>query len=178
MTKLEKCLGILKTYGVLVDFHGNFRAHAGKGKGEKETVSAWKRRVLGTEVADLVFYIPIEMAPQKRMSSLKQEGGANHIVRLLSQLIDLKELDNEGKLKEAQRELMEKYSTIPKRALREVVEAMDEDLEPSVREFFERFLVKTDRRVDSVELLRELAGAYNKVVAEYRKMVGIKSEKG
>ena len=161
--KEYKCSKVLKTYGVFVDFEGEYREKAGKRKAQTETVAAWKNRVLGPKVKEVVFYIPTKIAPQKKFKSLKEDGGA-HVIRVISQLTHLKELQFE----ETQEELVEQYSKIPKKTLQEIVDSFEDSLEPSVQEFLERFLSKTDRKADVRELLSELTEAFNKMVVMFR----------
>ena len=91
MSKLDKCLKILKTYGVLVDFDDECRENTGKGKANSETVAGWKKRVLGSRTESVVFYIPVEMAPQTRFKSVRARAGSSHVIRVMSQLTHLKE---------------------------------------------------------------------------------------
>lgn len=173
MSKNLKCLKILKAYGVLVDFEGAPKDGPGKGKTADETFGKWKRRVLGKDVENVLVYIPVEVPPQTRMRSLKERGGASHVVGVVSELTRLKEIELDTSLSETERDLVEQYSTIPKRTLLDVVDELGEDLEPSVREFFQRFLEGTDRRTGAKELLQELTSAYNSAVKSYRKAVNL-----
>lgn len=173
MSKNIKCLNMLKTYGILVDFDGKPKDKAGTGKLADETFGQWKRRVLGDSVDNLVVYIPVEVPPQKRMRILKQEGGAPHILRVVSEFTKLREEALDKKLSESEKELLDKFSTIPKRTLRDVVDSLEEELEPSVCEFFDRFFGDADTRISARELLLDLASAYNTAVKNFRKAANL-----
>jgi len=109
-------------------------------------------------VDDVVLYMPAyDIAPQTRMRTLRHNGCGGHLMGIFNVFRRLM-----GKSHE------EAVSTIPRTLLTRVVRGEEDDIEPSVKEFFNKFLLKTKGDVNSEKIFEDLLKAYNKVARDFR----------
>lgn len=166
--KEQYCYRILESYSLLIDFEGEVHRTKVPDAIQGETFKAWKARVLGPEVSNVRVFAPIEPRAQKRMSALKEECDASHIKRGFGTL--KRNIKNKSKVavEVAVSETVEDLSTLSKSALTLILREFTDELEPSVKEFFERFKKSTDERIDAYDLIAQLIRKHNELVKVVR----------
>lgn len=165
MDKTQKCMQIFCKYGLLIDYLGSAKNGIGKGKTDDETLCAWATRVLGTNITGLVVYQPVEFAGNKRIKTLKQETRLAHIRRLFRQVSENKDDEHNQEL----HEMSDKFSTLPKETLIDLIDEKTEHIEPETKEFFERLAEKSNEDITVNELIEKLMDAFNNVVLLHKK---------
>lgn len=140
-SKESICYRLLKRYGLLVSYSGTAFENPKKGKKDNETFGQWQKRVLGPSAEDVAVYLPAtDIAPQTRMQTLKDQGGGSHVAKIFEAFGRHKDKLQQDAMSTTEEELFEEFSTIPKKTLARVVRDLKCELEPSVQEFFDRFL--------------------------------------
>ena len=66
-------------------------------------------------------------------------------------------------------EVSERLSSLPRETLVMLIEELEDDLEPSVNEFFDRYIESTESKINTELLLKDLITKYNILVRETRK---------
>lgn len=173
MKKEEYCYRILKAYSLIVDFDGEpHRINVPSPVDADETLAQWRSRVLGPDATDVVFYQPIQAAPNTRLFTLQQRACAEHVERMFKSLAKAKDERAEKKtLDKVEKEVTavkKQLITFPRDTLEEVVETFGDRLEPSVVEFFDRFLEDTGEHIDTKSLLKQLISTYNSAAKAFR----------
>ncbi|MFT8209545.1 MAG: hypothetical protein ACMZI0_00880 [Symbiopectobacterium sp.] len=174
MKKEEYCYRILKTYSLIVDFDGEpHRINVPSPIDDAdETLAQWRSRVLGPDATNVVFYQPTQAAPNNRIATLQQRASADHVERMFKSLAKAKDERAEKKtLDKVEKEVTavkKQLITFPCDTLEEVVETFGDKLEPSVIEFFDRFLEDTGEHIDTESLLKELISTYNSAAKAFR----------
>jgi hypothetical protein len=170
MSSKEKyCYQILKTYSLIVDFDGKPPRKNVRAPKEGETYKQWKERVLGNAVTDIVIYAPIDPGPQTKISTLQNLADAEHLEKMFKTVEQIKDKKKIVAIKDAVFDTKQKLTSFSKDTLGLLLEELGDKLEPSVREFFDRFLKSARTDIDTEELLRALLYTYNDVVSMYRK---------
>jgi hypothetical protein len=184
-----KCIKILNNYDILVDFEGTCKEGFGKGKKDNETLSTWKNRVLGPDARNVRIYRPVNVPAHTKIKTLREESAGSRIKKILYEVSRMKEAELKGKISKREQELMDeinqehqnekealikRYTTVATNTLSDVVANFKDTLEPSVKEFFDKFL-KDDSRseIDIEELLTELTKRYNAAVRTFRESKGL-----
>ena len=129
---------------------------------ETETFKQWKHRVIKDPNVKITVYVPYEPAPQTRISTLIKTSGGQHLKKTFRHYERLKG----KKLVEARQELSDSYSTIAKKTLVELIDELDDELQPSVLEFFGRYIKSTEDKIGIELLLQDLIRAYNESVTK------------
>ncbi|MDP3515610.1 MAG: hypothetical protein Q8S94_00450 [Pseudohongiella sp.] len=166
--KQNYCYKILKKYSLIIDFDGTPTRKTVPSPVEGETYGQWKNRVLGDSASNVVLYTPTEPAHQTRISTLQNRAGAESLEKIFSAFGKTKEKQKKSAINEAIENTEQKYETFSRDTLRYLLEDSSESLEPSVVEFFERFLNTTNPNIDTEKLISDLMTAYNAAVRMYR----------
>lgn len=166
--KEDYCYSILKKYSLIVDFDGTPANKNAPPPLEGETFSKWKKRVLGNEVTDVVIYGPYTPAPNKKISSLQTEASADHLKKVFRFFNRTKNSQKENAVSHAIDETEKRYIHFSKKTLQLIIDELDEELEPSAQQFFDRFLKQAEPDINTEELLRSLLKTYNTAVRLYR----------
>jgi hypothetical protein len=170
MSSKEKyCYRILKAYSLIVDFDGTPSRKKVPAPKEGETYKRWKERVLGNAVRDVVLYAPIDPGPQRKISTLQNLTGAEHLEKMFKTVEKTKDKQKTAAIEKAVINTKQALISFPKDNLELLLDELGDKLEPSVREFFDRFLKSARTDIDTEELLRALLLTYNNVVSRYRK---------
>lgn len=171
MTSKENyCYGVLKKYSLIVDFDGTPTSERVPDPIEGETYSRWKDRVLGSSVDNVVLYAPTEPAPNKRISTLQNQAGAEHLEKVFQAFGREKVKQKKLAVRNAIENTEQIFTSFSKDTLEDLIAETGENLEPSVKEFFDRFLNSVSPSIDAEKLISELLKSYNKVVREYHQL--------
>lgn len=170
MSAKEKyCYRVLKTYSLLVDFDGQPDRENVPAPVPGETFKHWKKRVLGDDAENVRVYMPIEPAPQSKMERLIEQAQPGHLESIFRAI----KRTEKDKAKEAVMGAVvtttANFSTISKDTLIDILQASGEGLEPSVKEFFERFL-KSDGIIETEVVLSKLVESFNKLAREAKQL--------
>ncbi len=163
-SKENYCYRILKSHSLIVDFEGEPTRKNLPEVIKGETFKQWKKRVLGENITNVVVYTPDEPAPQTRISTLQDWSGAQHLEKIFSAFGKAKDKKKAAAIADTEKQLV----TFPKGTLDALLDEQGEKIEPSVREFFQRFLDDTEDSIDTEQLLRELIDKYNTVAKLFR----------
>ncbi len=159
------CYHILRKYGILIDGPREVLSQVKKLPSLEENITfkQWKQNVFKRNDVEIDVYIPSQPAPQTRIDTLRREGGEEHIKRILKRY---------GRFKEKKRAeyLIERMSTFPKDTLISLLDKLEDNLEESVEEFFNRYIKSAEENIDTESLLGDLIKVYNGVVHSYRKL--------
>jgi len=166
--KEDFCYSILKKYSLIVDFEGTPANKTAPPPLEDETFSKWKKRVLGSNVTDVLIYGPYVPSPNKRISSLQNEASAEHLKKVFRSFNKTKNNQKETAVNNAIDETERQFLYFSKETLQLIIDELDEELEPSVQQFFDRFLMQAEPDINTEELLRSLLKTYNTAVRLYR----------
>lgn len=169
MTKKEDyCYSILRKYSLIVDFEGTPSNKAVPSPIEDETFSKWKKRIFGNEVTNVLIYGPYVPSPNKRISSLQNEASAEHLKRVFRSFNRIKKTQKEDAVSNAIDRTERQFLFFSKSTLQVIIDELDDDLEPSVQQFLDRFLKQAEPDINTEELLRSLLKTYNTAVRLYR----------
>ncbi|MDP4028318.1 MAG: hypothetical protein Q8P42_05045 [Gallionella sp.] len=173
-TKENYCYRILKEYSLIVDFDVelpdlNYDTHVPRFVAE-ETYGQWRNRVLGPHVSNVVLYTPNASEPknQTRISTLQKRAGADHLKKIFNAINMAGKIRKKAGVNTAIEETERKFTMFARETLEDIVENSNEDLEPSVKDFFDRFLNMVEPDVDGEKIICELLNHYNEAVRSYR----------
>ncbi len=168
-TKEKYCYRILKSYSLLVDFDGQpDRENVPSPLDKNETFGQWKKRVLGANIDGVTVYGPIEVNDRTRINTLQSNFNAEHIGNIFKFQDKVKNKQNKIAVSTAIESTEKKYSTVSKDTLEDLISGYGGILEPSVKEFFDRYLEKTEDGIDAEELIGQLLKSYNDLIRQYR----------
>lgn len=163
---------MLRKYGFMID--GPEDALAALGRLPKivegETFKQWKERLFRDSTTEISVYAPYEPSPQTRISTIRRESGGEYLNLIFSRYSRFKDRKASEAIEEAEQEIIEKLSTFPRETLESILEESEDDLEPSVEEFFGRYINSTEENIETESILRDLIGTYNSVVKRCREM--------
>jgi hypothetical protein len=165
-SKERYCYRILNSHSLIVDFNGEPSHKNVPHKIDGETFKKWKERVLGNEVTDVVIYAPIAPASQTKVSTLQNLSAAKHLENVFSAFGKAKDKKKSAAVEKAVSALV----TFPRMTLEDLLEEHGDSLEPSVSEFFQRFINLKEDDIDTEAILRDLIGTYNTVVRRCREL--------
>jgi len=135
---------------------------------EGETFKQWKERVFQSNSIEVVVYAPYIPSQQTKMSTLTRDCGGEHLRKVFLRYGKFKDKKLEEAIDKNEQEVIERLSTFPKETLASLMDEFETELQPSVVEFFERYLNATDEDIDTESLLRDLFKTYNNAVAQFR----------
>lgn len=171
-SKESYCYRVFQKYSLIVDFDESFsdldysvpipNAIA------EETYGSWKARVLGDCVKNVVLYAPGEPTDKTWISTLQRRTGADHLEKFVGAIKSAEREQKQSAVNAAIEETLLKFITFPREALEDLVAASEEALEPSVTEFFDRFLKNGDADIDTEKVIAALLKAYNEAVRMHR----------
>lgn len=169
-SKEEACFRILKKYGLMIDGPRDLLANLARLPAEREgeTFKQWKGRIFPNENAEITVYAAYEPAPQTRISTLARDSGGEHLKKVFLRYGKFKDKKLEEAIEENEQEVIERLSTFPKETLASLMNEFETELQPSVVEFFERYLNAIDEDIDTESLLRDLLHTYNNAVEQFR----------
>lgn len=153
---------------MLVNFEGTPRGKNIPNPIENETFKQWKDRVLGNTVSNVVVYAPIPVAANKRVHTLQNQSSTEHIENIFHAYGKAKDQQKIAAIEETTTEITRKHVSFPKETLEIILDENQDNQEPSVREFFDRFLNSSSPDIDTEEMLRALIRTYNEAVRQYR----------
>jgi hypothetical protein len=167
-SKEAYCYRLFKKYSLIVDFDENL-SDLDYGVPipnpiAKETYGSWKARVLGDCVKNVVLYAPSEPTDKTWISTLQSRTGTNHLEKFVGAIKSAERKQKKTAVNAAIKETHLKLTTFPRDALEDLVAASKEVLEPSVTEFFDRFLKNCDSNIDTEKIIAALLKAYNEAV--------------
>ena len=156
----DPCVRILNKYGILVDAEpevldqlpGLLPPYDGD-----MTFHQWKLGTFGDAV-EVAVYAPMLPAGNTRMKTLANEWGGEHVKRVLRRRDALARQRKQDELEALQQGLSDAAgeAQVPKALLEAEVDDLDDHLQPSVREFFERELPGVQEDVSIDELLQKM----------------------
>jgi hypothetical protein len=162
---------ILKKYGFMID--GPKDALTALGRLPKivegETFKQWKARLFGDATTEISVYAPYEPIPQTKISTIRRKSGGEYMNLVFARYGRFKDRKANEAVEEAEQELIEKLSTFPRETLLSILDELEDDLQPSVEEFFGRYINSKEENIDTESILRDLIGTYNSVVKQWRK---------
>ena len=171
-SKENYCYRVFQKYSLIVDFDENFpdldysvpipNAIA------DETFGSWKARVLGDCVKNVVLYAPSKPTDKIWISTLQSRTGSDHLEKFVGAIKSAEREQKKSAVNAAIEETHLKFTTFPREALANLVEASEDVLEPSVIEFFDRFLKSGDSDIDTEAIIAALLKAYNEAVRVHR----------
>ncbi|RDL45501.1 hypothetical protein DN730_00150 [Marinomonas piezotolerans] len=190
---------LLTKYGVLVEDIGNHVKNLDRipHSVPDETFKQWKERLFGENVPDMAMYVPWIPPQQTRMSTLKDICASEHILRAMKEYRALSQDEADSVAEDARRQLKEAkkqvsnveaskkdlenqlaekdkelkaINTIPIEMLEDLFTDLGDEVQPSVKEFMERYLEEDHAELDTRKLLAQLLGLYNRAVTQYRKI--------
>jgi len=165
MSSKEKyCYKILKSHSLIVDFDGEPPRKNVPSLVEGETFKKWKNRVLGEDVENVCVYYAEEPAPQTKISTLQRWSDSEHFQRMFKKLEQEKEKKHAVAVDHAVDETIKKLETFPREVLDIILDEKKTELEPSVSQFFDRFLSGSQSDINTEELLGSLIDKYNALV--------------
>ncbi len=178
MSNERYCYRIFKKYSLLVDFEGTPHRVNVPEEIENETFARWKKRVLGSDVENVVVFVAIKPDPRTRIKTLKKWGEPNYLKKIFTMLARANREQKNEAVNEAITEAIvatENYFTnFSKETLADLLIDSEDKLEPSVQEFFNNFLNSTKEDIDTEELLKCLLVAYNNAVRAHRELSGLR----
>jgi len=167
-SKENYCYRILKSHSLIVDFEGTPTRKNVPAIVDGETFKSWKNRVLGNNVTDVVVYVPDTPAPQTKISTLQNWSGAEHLEQIFNAFGKAKDKKRIAAVETAVNETEHSLVTFSRDTLEQLLEEHGDSLEPSVRDFFKRFLNETEENINTEELIRDLIKHYNTVAKMFR----------
>ena len=167
-SKENYCYRIMNSHSLIVDFKGTPSRVKVPAVKDGETFKQWKKQVLGDEVTNVVVYIPEEPAPQTKIKTLQNWSGTQHLRQIFKAFGKSKDIKKNEAVESAKNEVEHTFVTFPRDTLDELLDEHGNSLEPSVRDFFQRFLAKTEEDIDTEVLLRDLIVSYNNIVRMFR----------
>ena len=162
--KDDYCYRILKTYSLLVDYDGKCNRVNVPSPIDGETFKAWKKRVLGAATSEVKVFSPITPAPQTKISTLQNVASGEHFERMFNARQREMSVKMTVAVGDAVVRAEQKFSSIPKDTLRDLVQEKGFDLEPSVKQFFDKFDDEVGQDIDIERLLKKLIHNYNNAV--------------
>ena len=177
-SKFEYCFKVLRTYGLLVNFDGevsrvNVPAPL---EDNDETITQWRKRVLGPDVSNLVVYMPEVLTGTRKLSKLQRAVDATHLRQVLRAQGKAKEALGLAKTEKAVEKTERMFSTFSKDTIQDYLDELGDSLEPSVKEFFERQIEKSTGEIGADKLLQDLIIRFNDVAQVHRRLVEQRKE--
>ena len=133
-----------------------------------ETFKQWKERIFGDSTIEVSVYTPYEPSPQTRISTIQRESGGECLNSVFARYSRFKDRKTNEAIEEAELEIIEKLSTFPKETLLSLLDELEDELQPSVEEFFSRYINSMEENIETENILRDLIGTYNSVVKRCR----------
>jgi hypothetical protein len=165
--KEQYCKAIAEKYGLIVNFKGaphSTRVPSPLDEGDDETFSQWTKRVLGDDVTDVSVWVPRKYGGSKRMRNVQSDAAFVHVKLLFHSVRRMETRKRRMAAEAAVEEVQRKLEGVPKDTLEDLLAELEGDLQPSVREFFDRFLDAAEEDIATEDLLRSLIGQYNELV--------------
>jgi len=135
---------------------------------DNETFKQWKQRVLGDSKTKVMVYVPYEPSPQTRISTLQKDCGGDYLNLIFSRYGRFKDKQTSEATQEVEQDIIEQLSTLPKETLQVILDDLEGKLEPSVEEFFKRYLDSEEENIDTESIMKDLIGTYNSTVKQWR----------
>lgn len=134
----------------------------------KETFKQWKTRVFGKSVRVKV-YTPYEPESNTHMATLARDSGGEHLKNIFGKYGESKDRKLEIAIDTTEQKTVERFSTFPKETLALLLDEFESELQPSVEEFFKRYLTSTTENINTESLLTDLIKTYNDAVIQFRR---------
>lgn len=170
-SKEEYCFRVMRKYGLLVDFDGDAATiNVPRPLDGDETLSNWKKRVLGPDVSNVTVYFPDVINGRRKLSNLQAAVGADHLRNVVRAHSKVKNTLAEVRIGSAVEKVTEKYKNYSKDMLKELTAELGDTLEASVNEFFKRLANEMPDNIDAEALIKKLIISYNKTARICREM--------
>ena len=170
-SKEEYCFRVMRKYGLLVDFDGEAATNNVPSPLDgDETLTNWKKRVLGPEVSNVIVYVPDVVNGRRKLSNLQATVGADHLRSVVRAHSKVKNTLAEARIDSAVDKITEKFKNYSKDMLKELTAELGDTLEASVEEFFKRLTKEMPENIDAEALLKKLIISYNKTARICREM--------
>lgn len=185
--KEEAILFFLKKYGILIEFgDDSFLNYKKKVRiDEEDTFKKWKEKVFGNPNAIITVFGESRPSNNTRFSNIKRKYAARNLSKVLGKYKSRLKSETNDKIRKKIDKIRnqdkieldrktKKLARLPKEILRGCVESHNEieDLEPSVVEFFYRWLDANEDSIELEKIFSKLIQAYNSSVREYRIIMG------
>jgi hypothetical protein len=155
-SKENYCYQILKKYSLIIDFDGTPRSGKVPSPVNGETYGRWKDRVLGSSVQNVVLYVPSEPAHQKRINTLQNQAGAEHLEKIFRAFATAKEKQRKSDVDDAITKAEQRFESFSKDTLKDLLADYNGTLEPSVQDFVDGFLDGVSHDIDTEEIICKL----------------------
>lgn len=155
--KAAYCHQILKTYALLVDFDDEPQRRNVPRPVGNETFKQWRKRVLKGCEGEVAVYLPHIPASNTRLRTLQKLSGSENVAAVLRAFGEKKEIKHKRSIQRVE----ERYASFPKDTLTDVLDDIGDELEPSVKHFFDEYLKHTEDEIDAENLLRALINTLN-----------------
>jgi hypothetical protein len=162
---------IMKSHSILVEFDGvPNRTNVPAPLNDRETWKQWTQRVLGNNISNVKILAPMTPEPATQMRTLREYASAEMVSHMFAAMRHDTKITQQTAVQGAVAVTARKLSTYSKASLRDILDEMDDALEPSVRQFFDHFLDSTNEDIEFDDLLRKLITTYNLAVHAARHM--------
>jgi archaellum component FlaC len=170
--KDEYCFRVLRKYGLLVNFDGDPRTTNVPEPVDEgdETLSHWTRRVLGPDVKNLVIYRPEKLDGKHKIFRLQNLVDAAHLQQVLRSQSKVRNALAKERKDTAVEKTQRLYTNISTDTIKDFLDEMGDELEPSVRDFFDRMINASENELDTEVLIKDVMTRYNEVARKFRKM--------
>ena len=152
---------IFKTYSMLVRFDGEpHRENVPAPLVGRETFEKWKGRVLGHQVSNVKVFVEYEPTPRTQVSTIQGWSDMTILRKVFNALAVEKKNRVRKEVTETANAIKETYMRFSQDTLLDLLDEVD-DLQPAVRDFFQRFIDSTDDDIDTTDMLRLLIDQFN-----------------
>ena len=103
------------------------------------------------------------------MKTIVAESKGDYILKIFNKFGRHKDNERDHAVNITKDEVSERLSSLPRETLVMLIEELEDDLEPSVNEFFDRYIESTESKINTELLLKDLITKYNILVRETRK---------
>lgn len=173
LTKEEYCFRVLRKYGVLVDFQGEVgKTNVPSPADESETFAQWTKRVLGTQVSDVVVYAPREISGNQRIENVQSSVRHQHLQGVIRAQAKVKDELASVKTDKAVEKVEHRYATFSRDTIEDHLIELGDTLEASVQEFFTRAMKAAPDEIGAEQLLKELICKFNELAHAHRVALG------
>lgn len=168
-SKEGTCFRILKKYGLMIDGPEDMLANLKRLPAkQEETFKQWKIRLFSENSEEITVYVPYTPRNNTQMSTIVRDYGGEHLKKVFLRYGKFKDKKRKDAIEETEQDVIERLSTFPKETLASLMDEFEEELQPSVVEFLERYINATDEDIDTEDLLRDLLKTYNNAVTQFR----------
>ena len=170
-SKETYCYRLLKKHSLIVDFEDEVDLDYSSPIPDLipgETYGAWKARVLGQNVSNVVIYTPSTPLNETKINTLQNQAGADHLENIFKAINLAGKIEKKTAVDKAIQHTALMLTSFSRGALEDLVATSDVVLEPPVKEFVDRFLNAGEPDIDVEKIIGALLKAYNDAVRVHR----------